>query len=260
MVNNSPARIAERVRIQLAAWGWQHPAWQGSYYPADLPEEWRLGYYSNEFRAVVVPARQWQAASSAQIQEWYDETHEGFHFYLEIVDFMADWATHAIRAQVLGDRLGGFILCPQQWPPQWQALVGGVQKLTLSAPCALLVPLQYRLDDSESAYLQEAGLGVGFNLPADGLEGLGGQGDTAGQADTGLSLLVAAGNMAYSPRQWREIIELTNNDIARRGADHPGVECAGDGCREPRLLIAFAGDSPDIAAMRSIAPLCELMG
>ncbi|MDZ7662261.1 hypothetical protein [Thiohalophilus sp.] len=45
-------------RILIGSCGWQHEGWQDSYYPADLPSEWRLGYYSNEFPLAVVTERE----------------------------------------------------------------------------------------------------------------------------------------------------------------------------------------------------------
>ncbi|MFP3874820.1 MAG: hypothetical protein ACLFQT_07410 [Thiohalophilus sp.] len=45
-------------RILIGSCGWQHEAWQDSYYPDDLPPEWRLGYYSNEFPLAVVTERE----------------------------------------------------------------------------------------------------------------------------------------------------------------------------------------------------------
>ncbi|MGM0412165.1 MAG: DUF72 domain-containing protein [Pseudomonadota bacterium] len=67
----------------VAAQGWEHAAWSGTYYPEDLPAEWRLTYYANEFPAVVVPATAWGAAPEAQARQWYADTPEGFGFLLE---------------------------------------------------------------------------------------------------------------------------------------------------------------------------------
>ena len=55
-------------RILIGSYGWQHEGWQDSYYPDDLPPEWRLGYYSNEFPLAVVTGRE-----QAQAAELPDE-------------------------------------------------------------------------------------------------------------------------------------------------------------------------------------------
>jgi hypothetical protein len=45
--------------ILIGTRGWDHDAWQGGFYPAELPVEWRFCYYSNLLRAVLVPAEAW---------------------------------------------------------------------------------------------------------------------------------------------------------------------------------------------------------
>lgn len=67
----------------IAAYGWEHEAWSGSFYPDDLPPDWRLGYYANEFDAVVVPFVAWQGQTVATLRSWCDEVSAGFRFVLE---------------------------------------------------------------------------------------------------------------------------------------------------------------------------------
>ena len=67
----------------VAARGWDHAAWSGGFYPEDLPAEWRLTYYANEFPAVIVPATAWGEAPAEQARQWYADTPEGFGFLVE---------------------------------------------------------------------------------------------------------------------------------------------------------------------------------
>jgi len=46
-------------RLLLGTQGWQRAEWIGSYYPADLPPEWRLAYYANDCGCVLLPAEDW---------------------------------------------------------------------------------------------------------------------------------------------------------------------------------------------------------
>ncbi|MFO7594426.1 MAG: DUF72 domain-containing protein [Pseudomonadota bacterium] len=71
------------MHVEVAAWGWLGERWAASY-PADLPEEWRLDYYANEYEAVVVPSSDWQAQDRETLQLWLEEAPEGFHFYWEL--------------------------------------------------------------------------------------------------------------------------------------------------------------------------------
>ena len=70
--------------ILIGAGGWFHPGWQTEFYPDDLPEDWRLGYYANEFPVVLVTAREW-ALPEADAAQWYDDTDPSFRFVVEII-------------------------------------------------------------------------------------------------------------------------------------------------------------------------------
>ena len=69
--------------LELATYGWDGPAWS-TFYPEDLPAEWRLDYYSNEFDSLVIPAGEWAAATIDEAGEWLAQAPDGFRFYWEI--------------------------------------------------------------------------------------------------------------------------------------------------------------------------------
>jgi hypothetical protein len=69
--------------VLVGASGWKHPAWHGGFYPADLPDDWTLSYYSTQFQVVYLPAPVWLATSEVTWQQWLSDTHEGFQFVLE---------------------------------------------------------------------------------------------------------------------------------------------------------------------------------
>lgn len=71
--------------LELAAYGWDSPVWS-TFYPEDLPQEWRLDYYSNEFTSLVVPASDWAGVSIDEAASWLAEAPEGFRFYWELAD------------------------------------------------------------------------------------------------------------------------------------------------------------------------------
>lgn len=64
--------------------GWLHPAWEGVFYPPDLPAEWRLCFYSNRLRAVLVPADSWPAITRAEVEQWVQDSDPLFRFVLEV--------------------------------------------------------------------------------------------------------------------------------------------------------------------------------
>ena len=69
----------EEYRIYIGTQGWNHPNWQGSYYPDDLPGEWALTYYANEIPVVYLPASEnWQE----QAEQLLDGSSDKFRFIL----------------------------------------------------------------------------------------------------------------------------------------------------------------------------------
>jgi len=42
----------ELAELVVGARGWEHAQWLETYYPDDLPEDWQLDYYANEFGCV----------------------------------------------------------------------------------------------------------------------------------------------------------------------------------------------------------------
>jgi hypothetical protein len=82
------------MKIEIAARGWQGREWDG-YYPDDLPEDWRLDYYANEFFAVLVPYNDWSTAGDDELLEWMEQVSDDFVFYWEL-----DTAEHGSRERL----------------------------------------------------------------------------------------------------------------------------------------------------------------
>lgn len=96
MVSESPA-------VYLGAIGWEHPRWQGVFYPDDLPEDWRLAYYNTQFSAVFLPYADWSTTSNERWRLWLDDCQPRFRFVLESGPAQA--VAHPVVA-VLGEQLG----------------------------------------------------------------------------------------------------------------------------------------------------------
>ncbi len=81
--------------------GWEPGAGDRTFYPDDLPSDWQLGYFANEFRGVLLSAATWQAAGEGAARTWVNDTPDRFRFYLE-----ADGAVPTERAVALAEALG----------------------------------------------------------------------------------------------------------------------------------------------------------
>lgn len=105
--------------INLGAYGWLHPHWLNTFYPQDLPEDWRLGYYSNEFNTVLVPASYWQDLHVDVCEGWLDDVHPEFQFFIECNGSMFDMVSLADfteAVQVLKPQLSGLVFLDEQQP------------------------------------------------------------------------------------------------------------------------------------------------
>lgn len=75
--------MAHVYRILIGANGWLHPEWEDMFYPDDLPEDWQLGFYSNEFPVVLLSADTWQRVKG-EITEWLEDCNDELGIVCEI--------------------------------------------------------------------------------------------------------------------------------------------------------------------------------
>ena len=74
-------------RILIGAAGWQHPEWvNDAFYPDDLPEDWYLSFYANEFPIVLVPEVQWKDTAAVELlaEEIIEQATPGFKCLFEL--------------------------------------------------------------------------------------------------------------------------------------------------------------------------------
>jgi len=103
----------ETHRVLMGTCGWKHQAWLNDFYEEDLPEEWQLGFYSNEFPVVYVPAADWLDVSNsaeADLTEWAEDVADSFRFVLEIPEtVLINEEQYATALQTI-ERLGEYCL------------------------------------------------------------------------------------------------------------------------------------------------------
>jgi len=91
--------------VLVGALDWQEDLWVATFYPDDLPEDWRLTYYANEFSTTVIDMAGLQdSASSDELAEQVSDCHEGFRPVLrvettklspgDVREFIAEIARH----------------------------------------------------------------------------------------------------------------------------------------------------------------------
>ena len=68
--------------LRIGAYGWKHEPWCDGFYPDDLPEDWQLTYYANEFSTVLLPA-DYCSQAELDVEQLLDDVPENFIFYLK---------------------------------------------------------------------------------------------------------------------------------------------------------------------------------
>lgn len=70
--------------ILIGTYGWQDAAWEGNFYPPELPPEWRFCFYSNKIRSLIVPAHVWRTLCPGDVEQWAEDSDTTFRFVLEL--------------------------------------------------------------------------------------------------------------------------------------------------------------------------------
>lgn len=85
--------------ILIGTYGWEHADWEGSFYPPELPPEWRFCFYSNRIRSAIAPGDLWPSIRRADVGQWVDDSDPAFRFVLELpaAVLAADAATTAVE-------------------------------------------------------------------------------------------------------------------------------------------------------------------
>lgn len=131
--------------LRLGTLDWRHKSWEGEYYPEDMPEEWQLDYYSNQFQCVLLPMAAWLNLSEADVEDWVDDLEgEAFEIYLllslpaeESVALDSMLAQLLRLSKLLEGRLAGLLIEQAyliQYPDLWSRLVELDVRLTVFCP------------------------------------------------------------------------------------------------------------------------------
>lgn len=213
-------------RVLIGSCGWQHEGWQDSYYPDDLPPEWRLGYYSNEFPLAVVTER--ERALEADLPNEMADCREDLWALVVVPDAAALESAVGLLQQL--PRQGGILLQldpaahsdPEAWLTQIASCLNG-QPLCIE-PSRLL-------DEAWRDALRARGIGWSWNSHS----------DADGLALGPLAVIRMDGGC--SARQLRDYLEAALA-ISRPTRD---------------VALVLDGDPPDVETLRQAKQIEELL-
>lgn len=181
-------------RILPVRTGWDPSPGDADFYPDDLPEDWRLTYFANALGAVALDADAWAHADAVRIAQWCRDVPASFAFYLRHDPCAVAVSASAGIQAGLGERFGGWILCPDH---------GGAG--VLLQPAYVLVGSLSAAAGSRASALAcavPAGLDTDLRAARRWLEGL------AAAAQGRPALAVMGGARFEDVRRWQSLVEL----------------------------------------------------
>ncbi|HEC20051.1 MAG TPA: DUF72 domain-containing protein [Gammaproteobacteria bacterium] len=224
------------TEIIVAARGWSYDNWLDNFYPDDLPEDWQLAYYSNEFRAVVVPARELAALDALEVERWVEDTPGEFEFYLEVEDLLIDWDAFVETVKPLGGQLRGILLRPVEVDEDLAMIASSLDAATSQAPVCVLLPEDVGPSQAGRDLLQQHGVELCWNAD----EG------EPGWRGGGFTVARVTGNKHYTPREWRETIEAC-------------LRCENTSGDKRRVLLMVEQERPDPDALRAAMMIGDML-
>ena len=157
-MTNSPS-----YTCYMGARGWEHDDWAGSFYPDDLPADWRLAYYNNFFTCCYLDYPAWGQQPETTLAQWLNDTLPGFRFVLETPARLS--AADRARLALLAPRTGladtaAALQTACMWlppAPDWRALSAQIRQRaqTPGMPCYLISATQAVADLQQTVTLLE---------------------------------------------------------------------------------------------------------
>ena len=227
-------RLQEHT-ILIGAYGWLHDEWLGEFYPEDLPDEWRLGYYGNEFPVVLVPADYWAAGAGA-IADWLEETDDSPRFICEwpvqVQDEESIDKLLALFAK-LGDRVMGILLGMDDEPDEKVMALA----TRLSQHYALCIDARWGTYQSVLEQFIERFHNKNISLCWHG------EVETASNMSTGKLVVARINSTELDPKTMRFIVE----------------ECIKQGKPDRDVTLIFDGKPPSLQQMINAGVIRDLL-
>jgi hypothetical protein len=74
--------MAKQITISIGSCGLNHEDWVDTFYPEDMPRDWRFEFYAHEFRTLLLPACEFPDA--ATWLEWHNALDDRFQLFIEL--------------------------------------------------------------------------------------------------------------------------------------------------------------------------------
>lgn len=224
--------MLESHRVFIGASGWLHQNWHEKFYPEDLPAEWQLAYYGNEFPVVLVREQEWQQAG--EVADWLEETEDSPLFICELPlgnisnDMLGVAEPYLQKIAQLGNRCLG-IVCRVNNDIEADELGALLEK------CNQLAPTCIEVDEHHTEALQDMLRSQSVSLVWN---------NVSEQKQVNGSLVIA--NISMEDLSLKELRQLMDKLLQYDDEQHV-------------IVLIMGGDNPDIEMIRQASMLLELM-
>lgn len=108
--------------IRAGIGGWTFDAWEGTFYPGDLPKKRQLEYASSKLRTIEVNGTYYRGQTPATFAKWAEESPDGFVFAIKGNRFVTNKKVLSDAGESMGKFFAQGIeeLGPKLGPIVWQ--------------------------------------------------------------------------------------------------------------------------------------------
>lgn len=222
--------------------GWSAVAPGDDFYPPQLPLEWRLSFYSNNLRSVLVPQELWSTISRTELSQWLDDSDSAFRFVLELPATLSQPLPQAKYLQELdfflelhepiAARVAGYLLrvAPQTAPdPDW--FENSIHRLVEIGPVCVDLPEGLWHTESVFAALTRQAAGLCWHCASESKPYPGGR----------LRLALAAPAAPRITRRYIEGLVQWQGQDAQAGLFFTASAGAAKAAQEARLIAELMG-------------------
>ena len=111
--------LNHQQKIRLGTCAWSYKEWNGTFYPADLPEERWLEFYANYVPAVEIDSTFYRPPSETAILRWAESTPASFRFTCKLPRAI----THACGLRDCSTELNEFLRAIEPLAPKLQVIL-----------------------------------------------------------------------------------------------------------------------------------------
>ena len=111
--------LTAQQKIRLGACAWSFGEWRGTFYPAELPEDRWLEFYSRYFSAVEVDSTFYAAPAETTVLRWVESTPASFRFACKLPRAI----THACRLRDCSAEFTAFLRAIEPLAPKLQVIL-----------------------------------------------------------------------------------------------------------------------------------------